>query len=547
MVQVNPTNKNTTVKVSSLGAVSNIQTTTPQAYYDGLAKQWATSDKIVQGIDYSSKYYAEKSKESAQASLENKEASEHAIEEINTIRDNTLTEITTEKENSILEIKDTTVTQKNEIENASQVEQNKIKDLGIDTRADIDLSNLSEEGEKHFLNKSQITNCIKEIPQRIKLELKDGILTLKAGSQPVFPNGFESDGTTLKFEHRTIENDIVVTNTFHVAGQMMVCVRGDLSGMYIALMECFSSGANPPTETNSQLWYDTTNNLVKRYSLGEYTGEHFSFPIAIVTKVSSAEDAILATLDKTLNGISYIGSTTWIDKGVKFIVPYGRNEDGTLKNIEYITKSVSTLTNTVTGRDMFFVIEPEQQNSNDVVLWDGYKYIESETQPPDSSTYTLWYQPSTNLKKWHSTANSGWGIALNTTLGFYDRTNGLISNFRPKTTFKALDYNSKITITNWAFPSKSINLTLGASATTYTAPANGWFVFFGYNLASTGTGIYAQMISSSGLESYDSITFNKHAVCVSLPVQKGQTVYLSYNVDTSTNLRFKFIYAQGEV
>ena len=43
-------------------------------------------------------------------------------------------------------------------------------------KANKDLSNLSEVGEKHFLNKSQITNCITEIPQRIKYTLENGTL-----------------------------------------------------------------------------------------------------------------------------------------------------------------------------------------------------------------------------------------------------------------------------------------------------------------------------------------------------------------------------------
>lgn len=44
-------------------------------------------------------------------------------------------------------------------------------------------------------NSTAITNCITEIPQDIKLELKDGTLTLKAGSKVYIPNGFEANST----------------------------------------------------------------------------------------------------------------------------------------------------------------------------------------------------------------------------------------------------------------------------------------------------------------------------------------------------------------
>jgi hypothetical protein len=40
------------------------------------------------------------------------------------------------------------------------------------------------------------------------------------------------------------------------------------------------------------------------------------------------------------DGIGYIASTIWVDKGVKALIPYGRNDDGTLKNIEVVTDRV---------------------------------------------------------------------------------------------------------------------------------------------------------------------------------------------------------------
>ena len=67
-------------------------------------------------------------------------------------------------------------------------------------KANIDLNNLSEVGETHFDNKYlgtyNITNCVIEEPQRIKLDLTDGNLTLKKGSELFIPNGFEEYGVT---------------------------------------------------------------------------------------------------------------------------------------------------------------------------------------------------------------------------------------------------------------------------------------------------------------------------------------------------------------
>ena len=61
---------------------------------------------------------------------------------------------------------------------------------------------------QHKLNDNQITNCLLEVPQNIKLELNDGVLTLKAGSKVIVPNGFEEDGLTPKFDYVTIDSDI---------------------------------------------------------------------------------------------------------------------------------------------------------------------------------------------------------------------------------------------------------------------------------------------------------------------------------------------------
>mgnify|MGYP003298927573 CR=1 FL=1 len=48
-----------------------------------------------------------------------------------------------------------------------------------------------------YLDKTILTNCIIDIPQDIKLVLKDNTLTLKAGSKVYIPNGFEVTNFTV--------------------------------------------------------------------------------------------------------------------------------------------------------------------------------------------------------------------------------------------------------------------------------------------------------------------------------------------------------------
>ena len=86
-----------------------------------------------------------------------------------------------------------------------------------------------------------------------------------------------------------------------------------------------------------------------------------------------------------------------------------------------------------------------------------------------------------------------------------------------------------------------IDLTLGASGATYTAPANGWFfvrkVSTGIQviyLTNTTNGMTSSCYSSNSGEYLDSI----------IPVVKGQSVACEYSTGGTTQF-FRFIYAEG--
>lgn len=82
--------------------------------------------------------------------------------------------------------------------------------------ADASLSNLNQEGEKHFLNKSQITNCILEAPNGV-VSYDNNIITIKAGLKILFPNGRNADRTLKNYEY-TFNSDLIreyPTNSFN--------------------------------------------------------------------------------------------------------------------------------------------------------------------------------------------------------------------------------------------------------------------------------------------------------------------------------------------
>lgn len=94
-------------------------------------------------------------------------------------------------------------------------------------------------------------------------------------------------------------------------------------------------------------------------------------------------------------------------------------------------------------------------------------------------------------------------------------------------------------------PSTRFNsLTLGASGTTYVAPANGWVSIL---KTSNGTGQYMTLVN---VTKNILIRTNNTAVAVDqsgllLPVSKGDTFRVDYSYSGATNA-FKFIYSEGD-
>lgn len=70
MVDINSKTEQVRVNVSSVGNKGNVSLDLTQNYYEGLAKKWAISDGLVNGEDYSSKYYAKESKKQADLATE---------------------------------------------------------------------------------------------------------------------------------------------------------------------------------------------------------------------------------------------------------------------------------------------------------------------------------------------------------------------------------------------------------------------------------------------------------------------------------------------
>lgn len=267
------------------------------------------------------------------------------------------------------------------------------------------------DSDDEALTNNNISNCITEIPQDIKLELNNGTLTLKAGSKVYVPNRFEVDGTTPKFDVKIIESDIIV-ESLYTDGPMFIYYV-DNTVVPVPSSWSISGTSNTITDGYYTCWYDTTNNIIKIIAGDEVGSSGMSLPLAIVNGSSNGD---WTSIDQVFNGFGYMGSTVFALPGVKGLIPNSRNADGSLKSIEFTTTSVKTTTysNVVT------------QTSINIGIAINL----------DIDTQFLTYNKKENFNY-----NSKPEKVLEANVATLDIQNGKVTSFTPKTSFHAVDWN----------------------------------------------------------------------------------------------------------
>lgn len=123
-------------------------------------------------------------------------------------------------------------------------------------------------------------------------------------------------------------------------------------------------------------------------------------------------------------------------------------------------------------------------------------------------------------------------------------------NTKANTALNNLTDEGKELITIYSLPSENyIDLTIGSTGTSYTAPANGWVYYDARSNgnASSQASINVYDINGNNLYSVaNSIAINGHHMTCFLPIRKNQTFKVFYQ-QVSEQLDFRFIYAQGEI
>lgn len=120
-------------------------------------------------------------------------------------------------------------------------------------------------------------------------------------------------------------------------------------------------------------------------------------------------------------------------------------------------------------------------------------------------------------------------------------TGAVLSQLSNKADINASNFNAdgKSLLSGLGMPSnRYIDLTLGASGSSYTAPANGWFAFY------CGSICDSRIVTKGGLFGNTALGKSDFANNNTVSVLKGDTVTLKYSTSTGSSLRF--YYCEGE-
>lgn len=289
-------------------------------------------------------------------------------------------------------------------------------------------------GSGNYLNTSQITNCILEIPQNIKLELVDGVLTLKKGSIIVFPRGTEDKtsqyiiGKEFNNSKFKIVDRVFKDNKFFVWVELQTDITDSgsdtsskITNRIITLnpsgtmleMAVSQSGNIEYSGTGNCTTYRTDLNLIQYHYSGVLQNYNGSLPIATVT--SDGVSQIYGSIDQVFNGFGCIGNTIFCDKGVKALIPNGRNEDGTLKNIEITTASVLTDTRNIKSSTFKLVL--------------------------NASSFSNWQVADYDFERNYNVNATNGNIGRAVVGSCETDANGAIINFEPNQTFRAVGWD----------------------------------------------------------------------------------------------------------
>ena len=152
----------------------------------------------------------------------------------------------------------------------------------------------------------------------------------------------------------------------------MLVLNGTTNVYITPIDRCIRGPTAPASPVNLSVWYDTSTNLVKRYVNSAWEVANYTLPLGILNYTASGTPG---SIQQVFNGFGYIGSSLWMDKGVRMLIPNYRNEDGTLKNRDFTTEKIYLgYTPTDYTRENGKLIFLPNNETENVDIWTSPKY-----------------------------------------------------------------------------------------------------------------------------------------------------------------------------
>lgn len=315
--------------------------------------------------------------------------------------------------------------------------------------------------DSNSIGMGNMTNCILEIPQRIKYTLEDGLLTIKAGSVVIFPYGTEDLTEQYPKGSRFLHDKFKTHNTqfedskFFVWAELLQDISASstiadttirntaiLTNGSIGTLANSAVAAGGYTGTSNCYSWDTDTNIISYITSGEIKGTA-CLPFM---RIKADGTNLHGSVEQVFNGIGYLSNAIWIDKDVKCLVPNGRNENGTLRNIEYTTeKFLWHVSTNMTGTYVFGIelSNNDEIVSKDHIICDNKSIIYEQDNKP-TSTMVKWLDTCNNQFYFWSETDSREVLHTpykikNTLFGECQRSSGIITSFTPKQSITVAD------------------------------------------------------------------------------------------------------------
>ena len=560
-IQVNvSTNKTRNITVSAGGNNASVSASSDTGkLWAQVSKNWAISDSIVDNTDYSSKYYANKAKESANLAQTNvgacgdiynsiQKVSQTVFTNLDTKSEEVLTNIDNAKTEAVDSINSTKSTVISDIEFVADGEKQEIEDL----------ADLIKENAEDIVNRTSFA--------MFDTILKDHVLTYE-----------ESKGLAL--QGTWVYKEAVAGSRYGYSDFYNKCleeyenaqesewIQPKINSDGIMGGDTFAVEASSfETNVGRQPYKSFDGNSSTKWGVNNTRSGWLTFYNPIPLKVSSivytpstdfpAEDGgdleILGSNDNSdwtsLWTGNYTGSSvcTFNVNSQNYYKYYKISITNAIHNYAglgelTINATWKAICKNANGH-VFYDISIKDQideifNSTGMAWMYGIDteneriFLPRDRQLPQEKLLYICVGNTTNYEGLTDVVNQGMEILEQVNQGIESRANIDITN---------LSADGKSLIANYSMPSsKYVDFTVGASGSQYTAPANGWMI-------GQGTGSYAQIasVTKPALKMTGTAITNVTAPFAYIPCQKGDVISFLYNTGAK---RLRFFYAEGEV